>query len=702
MNQLQDIVNKENAKLISESIYSSDVADERKCDLDKSLGEAKKNRKANGLIRFLQQDNQNFEMTLKESLSEFCSYDEFKIFVKEACRLTWEKGLFFCQQFFTVNKAIILKEMADHNDIIFCADIFNCVPLKDRHQWIIEQCGAFPEMLSYYLFSLMDVDCPQDNANELMMLLKNEAWKFDAKMVVAPNETSLYEYAIERFLFSVADELVKRGVFSNQSDDFLEKILNRIINTCHLGALEEWLKRYPKYINLIKANEKIYLMAKLFAERGNTVMVKKLMGVNVNLNECKQYPMTSEWMVALEPDTLKLLLDAKANPNIQNNEGKTPLHLSRNPGIIRTLLDAKGSFYTKDKHGETPVFTAAKLSAKTSSLNVLKVLLDAKADPNNSDHQDKLPLILWAIKNKSLNLFNLLLASKANVNVEDKDGLTPLMVAINHYEPFYHNLMEWIEPLLESKANVNVVDKNGETPLTLAMRIVDFDEESNQVPKFRPLLLDEEATGEKIVKVLLNAKADIHVKNNKGETPLQLTSHFFAHIHQDWFKSLLDLRDNLDNIEMLINDITDVIIQYNKSKLLDSKENLMTINVGVIQDINLKKAIILYQHCHQHLDTTRSQVSHYMRRRSLYDCQSTFSKIEDEFKMLIDEVFSLVNEKESIISSFGRLFSGEKLLSDLMKEMLIKKYPAFYTEKSLDSLKQDVVAILRKPGANSQ
>ena len=96
------------------------------------------------------------------------------------------------------------------------------------------------------------------------------------------------------------------------------------------------------------------------------------------------------------PDILKFLLDAGADPNARNKRSWTPLHSA---GI----------------YSEDPV--------------VLKLLLDAGADPNVKTYYDWTPLHLAAFGNVNPDVVRMLINAGANLHSRNDDDNTPLDVA---------------------------------------------------------------------------------------------------------------------------------------------------------------------------------------------------------------------------------------------------------------------------------
>ena len=126
--------------------------------------------------------------------------------------------------------------------------------------------------------------------------------------------------------------------------------------------------------------------------------------------------------------TVARLLPLGADPDVPDNEGKSPLHRSlyaKSVNCMRLLLDAKAKIEAKDYLNWTPLM----LSAWKRKSSFMKLLLRRGANIHASDRNGSTPLHL-AVKNDRVENVEHLLQTGADINAETSDGMTVLGTAI--------------------------------------------------------------------------------------------------------------------------------------------------------------------------------------------------------------------------------------------------------------------------------
>lgn len=134
---------------------------------------------------------------------------------------------------------------------------------------------------------------------------------------------------------------------------------------------------------------------------------------------------------------------------------------------VQGALNARANPNIHDGTGTTPLMCAA------SNITIVKKLLDAGAKVNPVDQNGESALTRACVVSK-YDIARLLIDKGANVNVTDKFGSPILMVILGrHYD--LGNEMGMVRLLIEKGANVNVTDRNGVTPLCMALSAIPKD-----------------------------------------------------------------------------------------------------------------------------------------------------------------------------------------------------------------------------------
>ncbi|XP_047475385.1 transient receptor potential channel pyrexia-like [Penaeus chinensis] len=179
--------------------------------------------------------------------------------------------------------------------------------------------------------------------------------------------------------------------------------------------------------------------------------------------------------------------------------------------LLRKLLDAGVPPNTQS----LATIGALHLAAKKSCFNCMKQLLDAGADVNLKDIQDRTPLF-YAVNNNrdgSGQCIQLLLEKGSSVNDVCEGRITPLHVAAEVGNVTAAQL------LLKAGASHDARDKDGCTPLHLA-------------------------TTSGMVEALLAGGAEVTVKDNALQTPLERVIQFYPTVAQTLLDAGVEVRGN--------------------------------------------------------------------------------------------------------------------------------------------------------------
>jgi ankyrin repeat protein len=267
--------------------------------------------------------------------------------------------------------------------------------------------------------------------------------------------------------------------------------------------------------NAIDDNEKH--VVELFLAQGGSVNIRDPRGNSLLHHTIRD---------SAQPEMVKLLLNRGADPNAQNEDGDTPLHMAAHSALIEHGLE-KPDIEDIEPEVLPDGGVLTPLVAPWDSNEILKPLLDHGADINARNGDGLTPLAealihrqvklaRWLIANGAdmdsgilieaacygkTEIVKLLLANGANVKHRNKEGLcagqTPLLVAAGAGH------REIVELLLAHGADVNARIEDGSKPrgsTALHLAVI--------------------GGNEGIVQILLASGADVNARRADELTPL--------------------------------------------------------------------------------------------------------------------------------------------------------------------------------------
>lgn len=194
--------------------------------------------------------------------------------------------------------------------------------------------------------------------------------------------------------------------------------------------------------------------------------------------------------------TVALLLKGKADPMRSTHEGLTPLHIAAYKGSVHAseqLLKSKANVnQTEYNRGQTPLI----LAARGGHTQVAHLLIEHKANINVADSIDGMTALLWSIDGP-LVLIECLLKASADVTLKNFYGQTPLLYAA-------------LASRHSAKAK-EASNRAGDRPIT-----------TSGISDLTP---SASATPSSIIKLLLDAKAQVNAKNYDEYSALMIAAH---------------------------------------------------------------------------------------------------------------------------------------------------------------------------------
>ena len=232
-----------------------------------------------------------------------------------------------------------------------------------------------------------------------------------------------------------------------------------------------------------------------------------------------QYDLNRALLLAVEEKNLDVVwtLFNQGTPiSIHNVVDRTPLHLAvciRDVSMTQFLLQ-EGSNCAQECRGKPPAHQAY----EDADIQIVRLLLDAGADPNSINGDGKTALHLLASvtgypRRYHWAIFRLLHEYGANIDAEDKLGDTPIHLLIKHrllYDYFsWHAYNGLFKDLLAHGANLNAPNRAGDTLLHILV--------TQRVKGSFDWTQRRDA-----IQLLLKYRVNVNAQNRAGYTPLHI------------------------------------------------------------------------------------------------------------------------------------------------------------------------------------
>ncbi|XP_050391361.2 putative ankyrin repeat protein RF_0381 [Patella vulgata] len=194
-------------------------------------------------------------------------------------------------------------------------------------------------------------------------------------------------------------------------------------------------------------------------------------------------------------DCVQLLVDAGADINLQDIDGKTPIQIAAERGMVTTVmyLAQREANLDSRSHHDTLLHSLAKrYGISDYSDECVQLLIMKGVDINKLNSYNETPLYL-AVCQGNVEMAKSLIKSGCNVNIKVGQGVAPILL-----ESIRRQETTIAEMLIKAGCDVNSTDTNGITPLMTYVKM----------------------NNPNMVNNLLNAGADVNLSDNDGRTAL--------------------------------------------------------------------------------------------------------------------------------------------------------------------------------------
>lgn len=260
----------------------------------------------------------------------------------------------------------------------------------------------------------------------------------------------LFSYSI---IWSQNDTDSSSTILNNKLiDAAYEGDYSKILDCLNKGAKINFTDEYGKSALIYVVEKNDLNLVKLLVDRGaNINLIPNLnFGMPAIITSAKYgyFPIS------------KYLIEKKANLNVRNKFGFSPLHfaaLYNDTLLLEELLNNGANYNDTTNNGETPLLIAA----YNGSLQALNYLINVGVDINTSDKYGFTPLMV-SCQFGHIDIVYSLIQNWAVVNVKNNKGFTALSLAISN------NFPEIVDLLCLNGAKRNEVNTLALNPRTLA------------------------------------------------------------------------------------------------------------------------------------------------------------------------------------------------------------------------------------------
>ncbi|OLQ15676.1 Homeobox protein Wariai [Symbiodinium microadriaticum] len=283
-------------------------------------------------------------------------------------------------------------------------------------------------------------------------------------------------------------------------------------------------------------------------------------------------------------DVVRLLLEARADTGMPEDESQTPLEAASELGyqdIVRLLLESRADGGTPRVTLETPIW----LASSSGHEEIVRLLLEAGA-PTEASYDDGETPLLQACERGHLATAAVLLNANADVNTRGEGGRTPLREACEGGH------LDIVRLLSRAGGDAHAADDLGRTPLAAAEQQGETRQDDILARGFKM----EEAVATDVPPELLKNYNEVRLRDPSVFFPVTLAADVQPYIPAQWHHAVLTVPDEscialslnlwyhrIDDVEAVINQSGNWTRQMRRSLACGPMSASM--GIGAIQEV---------------------------------------------------------------------------------------------------------------------
>lgn len=292
------------------------------------------------------------------------------------------------------------------------------------------------------------------------------------------------------------------------------------------------MKEYRKFIKITGYRNKFF--RKKFMECKSKLLHDLII-------KTKEYPEINKYLEAYFKD-----YNEDVNIIIHKEHKWTPLHLSSSLcnylssiETLKVILNARPDLNPRDDEGSTPLLLCSSLASNSSSVEAVEMLCDAGANVNLKSKNGRSPLheaTLSSNADSNVDTVKILIKYGADVNSKDIIGFTPLHLSCRSVTNGSN--YETIKLLLDAGADINLDSNDKCTALHYSIAAYISNLKKNKSCNYN----DQNNKSDEILQVinlLISSGANLNHQDLDGYTPIYYAAVFGSFIHNDIILKIL-------------------------------------------------------------------------------------------------------------------------------------------------------------------